>query len=375
MLPEASTMIFIRTGFFILIMTTILSAQTLISPGDPGIRYMGRVDRSLPDRVMFDWPGITIQAVFAGTTCGVALEGVNYYDAFVDGVLTATFQTRPRKATFTVAQNLSDRNHRLLIVKRSESPLSTASFFGLLLDKGKTLAALPEPMQRKIEFIGDSYTAGFANEYLNRECPAGKEDSIILAATNAHKAFGPLVARAFGADYHLIAMSGKGLLRNYNGIDKGRELPVYYDRTLIAPVNDAKASSRWDFSQWKADVAVIAIGINDFQADPPYSDSAKFDATYSALIERVRKLYPGVKVICCATKVWPIDALIPHIKAIVEQQKTGGHDDVRYFEYVTGNGALYGHPHIYDHQTIADGLIPVVAEATGWRRTDMVRGK
>jgi hypothetical protein len=368
-------MVVFRTGFFVLIMTIALSAQSLISPGDPAIRYMGRVDRSLPDRVMFDWPGITIQTIFAGTICGMILEGVNYYDAFVDGVLTSTFLTRPQRATYTVAKNLTDRNHRLLIVKRSESPQSTASFFGFLLEKGKTLAALPEQTQRKMEFIGDSYSAGFANEYLNRECPSGKDDSIILAATNSRKAFGPLVARAFGADYHLIAISGKGLVRNYNGIDKGRELPVYYDRTLIAPVNEGKASSRWDFSKWKADAVVIAIGINDFQADPPYADSIKFDSTYHALIERIRKQYPGVKIICCATRVWPTDALIPRVKAIVGQQKAGGHGDVRYFEYITENGALYGHPHIYDHQTIADGLIPLVAEATGWRRTDMVRGK
>lgn len=260
------------------------------------------------------------------------------------------------------------------IVKRSESPYNPTTFWGFVLNDGKTLVTPPPLPARKIEFIGDSYTVGFANEYLQRECLAGKDDSIILAATNTDKAFGPIIARAFGAQYQIVAMSGKGLVRNYNGIDKGRELPAFYEKTLISS-SGKKASEKWDFSQWKAGAVVIGIGINDFQADPPYADSAKFDATYTALIKRLRKQYPGVNVICCATRIWPTNALIPHVKAIVQQQNDAGFKDVHYFEYTTENGALYGHPHKYDHQTIANGLIPLIAKVTGWRRTDMRRGK
>jgi hypothetical protein len=360
--------------FIVAIMTTIISSQTLIPPSDTLIQYMGRVDRTAPGRVLFDWPGITIQAMFNGTSCGVVLDGMNCYDAYIDGVPVKNFQATQEKATYAVAQGLTDRPHRMLLVKRSESASMPASLYGLVLDKGKTLVPLPPLPQRKIEFIGDSYTVGFANEYLNRECPAGRDDSVILAATNTYKAFGPVAARAFGAQYHVIAVSGKGLIRNYNGIDKGRELPACYDRTLVSTTGGAK-SGVWDFSSWKADVAVIGIGINDFQAEPPYADSAAFDAAYAAFIGRLRKQYPGVKIICCATKVWPANQLIPHVKAIVEREKAAGRTDVRYFEYVSENGALYGHPHLYDHQAIADALIPVIAEVTGWRRADMLRGK
>ena len=355
-------------------MTVAYSSRNLVPPDDPSIVYMGRVDRSKPEKTVFDWPGITISTVFEGTSCGAVFEGRNSFDAFVDGVHAGTFQTGPEKAAYPITKGLSDRSHRLLIVKRSESARIPSVFYGLLLDEGKKLAAPPPPADRKIEFIGDSYTVGFSNEYLSRECPAGRDDSIILAATNTNRAFGPRVAKAFGAQYHIIAISGKGLVRNYNGIDKGKELPRYFDKTLISSVNGS-APVQWDFSQWKADVAVIGIGINDFQADPPYADSAKFHAAYIGLIDRLRKEYPGVKVICCATKVWPTDALIPHVKGIVERQKKAGKTDVFYFEYFTENGALYGHPHIYDHQTIATALIPVVAKATGWHRTDMTRGK
>ncbi|MBN1760959.1 MAG: hypothetical protein JW863_21710 [Chitinispirillaceae bacterium] len=360
---------------YLLLMTTALFSKSLIPPDHPAIQYMGRIDRHAPDRVLFDWPGITIRTTFEGTSCAAELEGVNCFDAYIDGVLSSTFCCKTAKSIYQIAEGLTDRPHRLVLTKRSESAGAPSAFYGFLLDSGKTVTAPPPLSDRKIEFIGDSYTVGFSNEYMRMECPPGKDDSIMLSATNSYKAFGPLTARAFGAQYHIIAISGKGLVRNYNGIDKGRELPVYYDRTLISSVNKRDKSSRWDFSQWKADVVVIGLGINDFQGDPPYADSTKFDGAYIALIERLRKQYPGVKIICCATKVWPDDNLIPRVKAIVERQGTAGHQDVKYFEYHTENGALYGHPHIYDHQKVSRELIPVMAEVTGWHRTDMMRGK
>ena len=358
-----------------IILSTLSAARNLIPPSDPQFQYNGRIDRSSEKQYRFDWPGITIKAKFEGTSCAVTLSGMNCYDAFVDGVLKSTFRTGTDKESYAIAGKLTDRTHALLLVKRSESVAAPAGFYGISLDDGKKLAALDRRPNRRIEFIGDSYTAGFANEYMRQECRAGKEDSIILAATNTNKAFGPIVARAFGAQYQILAISGKGLVRNYNGIDAGRELLTYYDYTLQEAAHPANDTFRWDFSSWKANAVVIGVGINDFQGDPPYADSAAFAQRYGKLIERLRKQYPGVAIICCATKVWPNDDLKSHVKTIVETQKKAGHNDVHYFEYVSENGALYGHPHIHDHRKIAEKLIPVISGATGWRRTDMIRGK
>jgi hypothetical protein len=350
-------------------------SQTTIKPNDPNIQYFGRFDRSQPDRVAFDWPGVSIRAVFEGAFCQAVLQGRCCFDVFVDGVPTGAIRASGQKAAYTLAQGLTDRNHKLILVKRCETTQEPVFFWGLILDKGKKLAMPPEPPGRKMEFIGDSYTAGYANEYRGAACPVGKEDSVICVSTNTNKAFGPIAARAFGAQYHIIAISGKGLVRNYSGIDPGKELPAYYDRVLISSVNNGEKGPLWDFNSWKADVAVITIGINDFQGDPPVADSAKFDAAYAGLLSRLRKQYPGVKIVCCATKVWPNDALIPRIKKIVADQKAPGRTDIVYFEFTSGNTALDGHPSVHDHQAIADSLIPVIAKATGWRRTDMMRGK
>ncbi len=356
-------------------MQSLPYSQTMITPDDPNIQYFGRFDRSIAGQAAFDWPGVSIRAVFQGPSCKAVIENHSCFDAFIDGVKTVTLRTSPGKGTYLLAQGLTDRNHKLILVKRCETTQSPVFFKGFVLDNGKSLVKPSGPQSRKIEFIGDSYTVGYANEYQGVECAFEKADSIICAATNTGKAYGPLVANAFGAQYQICAISGKGLIRNYNGIDPGRELLYYYDRTLISTASKGEKAGSWDFSSWKADAAVINIGINDFQADPPYADSAKFDATYGALIERLRKQYPGVKIICCATRVWPIDAMRPHVRSIVDRQKSARHGDVHYFEYAAGNSALYGHPSVIDHRMIADSLIPVVAKATGWNRTDMIRGK
>ena len=364
-----------RIASLVFLMTVFSYSETLVSPAHPALQYMGRIDRSNPKQIAFDWPGIVIQTIFTGTSCSAVFEGVNCFDIFIDGIHSSTVRTGTKKAKYPLAENLTDRSHRLVIAKRSESAGAPTVFYGLMLDKDKELVQPPPPSKRKIEFIGDSYTVGFADEYLGRECAAGKDDSIIFAATNTGKAFGPLVAKAFSAQYQINAVSGKGLVRNYNGIDKGHELPVCYERTLVSTVNVPDKAGEWDFSSWKPDVVVIGLGINDFQANPPYPDSTVFDTAYHTFIDKIRKRYPDVKIICCATKVWPTDALFARVKAIVTEEQRRGNKNIRYFDYISENGALYGHPNLHDHQMIAEELIPVVAEITGWHRTDMNRGK
>ena len=46
---------------------------------------------------------------------------------------------------------------------------------------------------------------------------------------NAYKSYGPLVSEALGADYHLIGVSGIGLLRNYSNMYDARTMPEVYD--------------------------------------------------------------------------------------------------------------------------------------------------
>lgn len=352
---------------FILTFFSMVYSMNLITPDNSNIQYFGRFDLSDSQKAVFDWPGVYLQFNFNGTSCSAVLEGRNCFDLFVDGQkVSKVIMAEEKKSTIELVSGLKNSTHLLTLKKRSESNFAPSVFYGIILDKGKKLSSPPPVPLRKIEFIGDSYTAGFANEFKGREC-SGNVDSAILATTNTNAAFGPLIAQKFDAQYQVNAYSGKGLVRNFNGIDKGKEFLYYYDKLLISSMNNTGKSSSVDFTSWKPDLIVIGIGINDFQADPPYADSAAFDSAYSVFLDHKRSINPGVKFICCATMIWPKNTLIPRIKSIVESQKARGKNDTFYFEFNTENNALYGHPGLDDHRAIAEKMIPLVSQVTGWK--------
>jgi lysophospholipase L1-like esterase len=341
----------------------------IIFPDEKAIRYCGRFDLSNPRMPSFDWTGVYIEFQLNGSYCKAVLSGKCRYDITIDRSLNRTITVDAAKDTFIIAEKLTNGSHTIRITKRTETNAHSCTFYGLILDSsGALIPGLPVP-EKKIEFIGDSYTAGFGNEYTSRECPQGQCESILFMTTNTRKAFGPLVAASFGADYHVNAYSGKGVVRNYNGIGKGREFLEYYGKTLNSGSTTGVAPQLWDFSRWHPDVIVIGLGINDYLSDPPYADPVRFDSTYTAFLNFLRQKHPGVKMICCATDVWPTHALIPRIRNIVEQQYKLKKDDIWYFEYATENSALYGHPSVHDHKKIAQELQPLVAKITRWNYT------
>lgn len=341
--------------------------ENFISADNYSIQYFGRFDHSNPTEVSFDWPGVIITCRFEGTSCKAVLQGKNCFDVFIDSQYQKTITIGEMKDTLLLAEKLSKGTHTLKIVKRSESNSNVSVFYGLVLDNGCKLQTSPAKPVRKIEFIGDSYTAGFGNEFPSRECKPDECDSNVFFSTNTGKAFGPIVAGMFNAQYQVNAISGKGLIRNFNGMDKGKEVLVAYDKTLQSRINSNNKAPLWNFKSWHPDVIVIGIGINDFQADPPYSDSAIFDSTYITFIKFLQSQHPGVKTICCATKIWPANSLIPRVKNVVDNFKNSGDKKVFYFEFETENTALYGHPSLKDHEKIAKELGPVVGAVTGWK--------
>ena len=180
----------VKSFLMVSAMATICNSASLISPDNPNLQYFGRFDFSNPSEAAFDWPGVYIRAAFQGTSCKIILKGNDFFDVLIDDKPVAVIKSSSQTDTIIAANGLEDKTHQLLLKKRSES--SSPSFFqGLILDSGKALIPPPSPPARKIEFIGDSYTAGFASEYNSRECPPDKADSIIMSYTNTNKAFRP----------------------------------------------------------------------------------------------------------------------------------------------------------------------------------------
>jgi hypothetical protein len=65
---------------------------------------------------------------------------------------------------YMLADSLENSHHTLLFSKRNIVFDAVFSVSGLLLDEGAELLPPSEKQERKIEFIGDSFTAAESNE-------------------------------------------------------------------------------------------------------------------------------------------------------------------------------------------------------------------
>ena len=84
-------------------------------------------------------------------------------------------------------------------------------FWGFVLDEGKKLVDAPAFSDRKIEFIGNSITCGYGNEGLK------KEEHFDYATENHYYSYASITARNLDAQHWVVARSGIGAYRNYNG--------------------------------------------------------------------------------------------------------------------------------------------------------------
>lgn len=281
----------------------------------------GRVTKS----GQYSWPGVYFEGRFRGTGVGIALnDAASYYDVQVDGRTVATL-AKPGRITYRV-RNLANAEHRVRIVKRSESPWAAGEFGGFIG------AVLPKPpaRSRQIEFIGDSLTAGYGNLSTTRDCSA---NGGIDLNTNADLTFGALTARALGADYQINAFSGRGMVRNYNGGEPGTSYRSYYDRALLNVDGDVWQNP----GTWRPQLVVIGLGTNDFstalrpgeQWPTPESLVAAYKSAYHGFLDELRARY-GPRTTIVVSVPEATGAFADAVRQIAQER-----DDsrVRYWNY------------------------------------------
>lgn len=321
------------------------------------IQYSGRVDFSNPKAPRFDWPGVSISARFTGTRCLVRLkDSNNEYNIFIDGKFNSVLVAAAYQKVYPVAQGLADGEHTILLTKRTEGSYGLAIFEGFILDPGAKLLPSPEAFRRKIEWVGDSLTCGYGNEGKYPTCKNLRDHE------NNYLAFGPAASRMLKAEYHIIAISGKGMMRNYGDPRplSPDPLPYYYERTC-----QGLPSSHWDFKQWVPDAVVVTLGSNDYSTEP-HPRAEDYITAYKRFLSIIRSNYPQAHIFCLSFFGMPS----VQIRSVVESMKNSGDENVHFLENnqqcaMDEFGCDY-HPRVSVHERLARYLSVEMAKVMNW---------
>jgi lysophospholipase L1-like esterase len=335
-----------------------LHADTTILPDDPRIQYSGRIDFSDPRAPRFDWPGVSIQVNLKGDSLGFLLQdNQNRFDVWVDGKPQTVLIASPHQSLYRV-DSLGPGEHRLQLTKRTESSLGPAVFQGLSLPTGVELLEPPTRATRRIEVIGDSWVCGYGNEAASVHC----DDQSVYE--NANRGFGLVAARELKAEAHLVAYSGRGVVRNFADPQRSsaEPFPALYDRLLCA-----EPQSLWDFQSWVPDAVVIHLGTNDFSTTPT-PDPIVFEQGCLALLTHLRALYPDASLFWFCATGWPNYYL--WVEAAVKTKNDSGDKKVYCVGYPPVPQDQMGcdyHPNVKVHQKLATRLAQTLRQKLGWR--------
>lgn len=245
----------------------------------------------LPRRQAYDDDDDTTNAQFAwsASQIGVRLSGATSVEAdlygsstgdrflvLLDGAVVSDFVVSSGWDTYTVAADLdAATTYGLVLWKATEdnkqkNAKGAAQFGGYRLPGGGAfLDGAPLRKARKLEFIGDSDTAGW--------CADGSASTGDSANKfqNSHETWAAQLSDALDAEMQVQAISGIGVL----------SWPIQQYLPYVLPF--ATGGDEWDYTQYTPDAVVLLIGPND----PSIALKSAFITAYKELLEQVAAAY------------------------------------------------------------------------------------
>ena len=373
-----------RTFFAFLMVLTALGAKaittvplkgTIISPTDQHILYTGRISFTNPERPTWNYPGVQIIAAFEGTSLRMmAKPQSGYFMAQID-------QAEPFKVAFrgerdsvvTLATALPDGRHLVRLMYIIEGYEFFPEFWGFVLDMGRQLIDAPVLPSRKIEFIGNSITCGYGNEGLK------KEEHFDYATENHYYSYASIAARNLEAQHWVVARSGIGAYRNYDGPKKGNPescMPVQYEYTGYAWKPELRKEQtflreKWDFSRYQPDVVCINLGTNDLST--PNYDLALLKQSYQKFLKLVRQHNPKAKIVLLTGSMLynqELQMAKQLLDELTDKAHKAGDQEVYRFDmnHIDGEAFLGNdwHPNVYQDEKMANELTAYLRKLMNW---------
>ena len=348
---------------------------TIISPTDKHIQYTGRISFTNPERPAFNFPGIQIRAAFEGTSLRMlAKPNSGYFMAQIDKAEPFKVAFRgERDSLVTLATALADGVHTVKLMYAIEGYEFFPEFWGFVLDEGKKLVDAPALPSRKIEFIGNSITCGYGNEGLK------KEEHFDYATENHYYSYASITARNLDAQHWVVARSGIGAYRNYNGPKTGNpesNMLAQYEHIGYALKPELRKeatflSEKWDFNRYQPDVVCINLGTNDLSTSN--YDVKLLKQNYHKLLKTVRQHNPNAKIVfLTGTMLYNKEMELQRqiLNEVAAEAKKAGDKEIHRFDMAPISGdEWYGndwHPNVYMDEKMAGELTAYLRSLMNW---------
>lgn len=304
----------------------------LIEPVHDELVYCGRIDDTDPDAPVFVMPGSFVRVSFSGSSWirAVVVNRRRWNDSWI-GALVDQRQCKIKiekdceSVVVTLAENLEkDQIHDVTLFKRMDQ-CHEYTFLGFLVEHGARVEKSRRLPRKKIEFYGDSVTAGEvaeALEYVKQPDPPHNGEY-----NNSYFSFAWATARRLHAQAHIVAQGGIALMDGTGYYEEGRTgMESCYDRVYFYPANredqegaedtgdraDTEAPrggrmEKWNFARFIPQVVVVAIGQNDswpediMQKDFRGARAREWREHYKKWILKLREVYPDAWIILTTT--------------------------------------------------------------------------
>lgn len=336
------------------------------------VRILGRGSKDANGARTFNWPNSGIEFKFDGTTAAVNVTDItfdtdggdegNYFNVQVDGGEPQRIKMKAGRNV--ICENLAEgQTHSVKMVRSSEAYRGTIRIDHLLTDSEPTATTEKD---KKILFIGDSYTAGYGNVPELSDCTWGCAKN-----TDNWYSYAGYVMRKLDADGDVLAYQGKGLATNGDGTTENNmasqftKSDIYVDDAgFLGNLNGYTQSTEvWNFEEKAPQLIAIWLGTNDYLGTKGNAGAA-FKTAYVDFLGNVKNKYPNATVICCSR---PEEGQYysEEVEEAVEQIG-GAINGYYYLKFNTFSGSgIYGHPNKAEHQVIANELITKINSISG----------
>lgn len=354
-----------------------------VAPDDEHVQIIGRhttlgvAEGGGAEGIAFDMPGVEVRARVRGATDIYVLLAQahppagsrdkyqeTYFDVVVDGVRSASPIVTGAGGNLSVVQypvaaGLDPaREHELRVFKSTEAmwnqlyPAANFVVFHGFNMTGPAPATVPNaPLPaRKIEFIGDSITAGYCNQ-----CSGSGP-----AQERFYDSWANQICSTLGAQCHTSAWSGYGLVRNCCG--GVTTMPMIYRRTLATV-----AEEDWGFSAsgWTPDALVVNLGTNDHINGAGIN--ASFAEMYRELVANVTRDYkpaPHLFLACGPMSTAYCGDVFTTIASASSKGLSATFLDQR--GIFNGTNSCCGHPSVSADVVMAERGSATIKQAMGW---------